>query len=85
MGNERQVVRRRRAWPPEAVLDKPQPLVDQRLFSHSVISPLRYPGAKRQLVPVIEGLIAANIRPRDCSSSPFAAEPQPHSGCWARG
>ena len=55
---------RRTPWPAEAVRDKPQlPLSDAQLFTHSVISPLRYPGAKRQLVPVIEGLITANIPP----------------------
>ncbi|WP_330435184.1 DNA adenine methylase [Streptomyces sp. NBC_00825] len=36
-----------------------------------MISPLRYPGAKRQLVPVIEGLIAANIPPPGLLVEPF--------------
>ncbi|MFJ5835172.1 DNA adenine methylase [Streptomyces shenzhenensis] len=36
-----------------------------------MISPLRYPGAKRQLVPVIEGLIAANIPPPRLLVEPF--------------
>ncbi|WUK89332.1 DNA adenine methylase [Streptomyces sp. NBC_00358] len=71
MGNKRGVARRRSPWPPEAVLDKPDPLGDQSLFGHSVISPLRYPGAKRQLVPVIEGLIVANIPPPRLLVEPF--------------
>lgn len=71
MGIKRGVTRRRSSWPAEAVLDKPEPLVDQSLFNRSVISPLRYPGAKRQLVPVIEGLIAANIPPPRLLVEPF--------------
>ncbi|MFD8301522.1 DNA adenine methylase [Streptomyces sp. NPDC059690] len=71
MDNKRGVARRRSPWPPDAALDKPQPLGDQALFSHSVISPLRYPGAKRQLVPVIEGLIVANIPPPRLLVEPF--------------
>ena len=63
---------RRTPWPAEAVRDKPQlPLSDAQLFTHSVISPLRYPGAKRQLVPVIEGLITANIPPPRLLLEPF--------------
>ncbi|MFF9109037.1 DNA adenine methylase [Streptomyces sp. NPDC014805] len=71
MGNKRGGASRRRSWPPETVLDKPTTLGDQSLFNHSVISPLRYPGAKRQLVPVIEGLIAANIPPPRLLVEPF--------------
>ncbi|NYF40932.1 DNA adenine methylase [Streptosporangium sandarakinum] len=52
-------------------MDKPLPLADDQLFRHSVISPLRYPGAKRQLVPVIEELIAANIPPPRLLVEPF--------------
>ncbi|MGC5022588.1 DNA adenine methylase [Micromonospora sp. DT47] len=71
MGSQQQAATRRTPWPPEAVLDKPSPLVDEALFRHSVISPLRYPGAKRQLVPVIESLIRANVPPPRLMVEPF--------------
>ncbi|MEV4216811.1 DNA adenine methylase [Nonomuraea sp. NPDC049725] len=71
MGNAKQAPMRRKPWPPDAVLDKPTPLQDARLFRNSVISPLRYPGAKRQLVPVIESLINANVPPPRLLLEPF--------------
>jgi DNA adenine methylase len=71
MGGEGKASARRRPWPTDAVLDKPSLLTDEQLFRHSVISPLRYPGAKRQLVPVIEDLIAANIPPPRLIVEPF--------------
>jgi len=36
------------------------------------ISPLRYPGSKRQLVPVIESLVKANVPPPKLFVEPFA-------------
>jgi DNA adenine methylase len=71
MGIQQKVPARRQPWPPDAVQDKPHPLEDGALFQHSVISPLRYPGAKRQLVPVIESLIDANIPPPRLLVEPF--------------
>lgn len=71
MGSKRKVPVRRKPWAPDAVLDKPHPLSDESLFQRSVISPLRYPGAKRQLVPVIESLIDANIPPPRLLVEPF--------------
>ncbi|MEZ0108639.1 DNA adenine methylase [Catenulispora sp. EB89] len=59
------------AWPAGAVLQNPASLSDTKLFGFSVISPLRYPGAKRQLVPVIETLIAGNIPPPKLLVEPF--------------
>lgn len=52
-------------------MDKPTPLTDQALFRHSVVSPLRYPGAKRQLVPIIESLARANFPPPRLFVEPF--------------
>lgn len=62
----RQVNRlRRRPWPAATVLDTPKAVSDGRLFQHSVVSPLRYPGAKRQLVPIMELIVRANVpRPK---------------------
>ncbi|MEU8194405.1 DNA adenine methylase [Microbispora amethystogenes] len=71
MGDKQKTPLRRSPWPSQSVLDKPLPLADDQLFRHSVISPLRYPGAKRQLVPVIEELIAANIPPPRLLVEPF--------------
>ncbi len=71
MGNAKKRPARRKPWSSEAVLDKPGALVDDGLFRNSVISPLRYPGAKRQLVPVIELLINANIPPPRLLLEPF--------------
>lgn len=62
---------RRSAWPLSAVTDKPTPLTDEPLFRHSVVSPLRYPGAKRQLVPIIESLARANFPPPRLFVEPF--------------
>lgn len=36
-----------------------------------VISPLRYPGSKRQLVPIIESLVKANVPPPKLFVEPF--------------
>jgi DNA adenine methylase len=52
-------------------LDKPGPLPDRRFFDQSVVSPLRYPGAKRQLTTVIESLIRANVPPPRLFVEPF--------------
>ncbi|MEV6867052.1 DNA adenine methylase [Streptosporangium subroseum] len=53
------------------MLDKPLPLHNPDFFKKSVVSPLRYPGAKRQLVPVIESLIQANVPPPRLFIEPF--------------
>ncbi|WP_285904773.1 DNA adenine methylase [Paractinoplanes hotanensis] len=46
-------------------MEAPQAVADERLFRHSVVSPLRYPGAKRQLVPIMEFIVRANVpRPK---------------------
>lgn len=60
-----------RPWSPDAVLDKPKDLTDPRFFDQSVLSPLRYPGAKRQLTPVIESIIRANVPPPRLLVEPF--------------
>lgn len=46
-------------------------LFEESLLRSPYLSPLRYPGAKRQLVPVIQGLIAANIPPPTLFVEPF--------------
>ena len=52
---------RRKPWPDTEADQKPEfALADVGFWSHSVLSPLRYPGAKRQLVPVVEKLVRAN-------------------------
>jgi DNA adenine methylase len=52
-------------WPSHAALDKPKHgLDDSRLFAQSVVSPLRYPGAKRQLYGALQTIINANVPPR---------------------
>lgn len=52
---------RRKPWDTSKAFEKPEHVLsDTSFWSHSVISPLRYPGAKRQLVPLIEELIRAN-------------------------
>ncbi|MGW0435335.1 DNA adenine methylase [Micromonospora sp. NPDC003197] len=71
MDRERKKPLRRKSWPPDTVLDKPAPLADEALYARSVISPLRYPGAKRQLVAVIEALIRANVPPPRLVIEPF--------------
>ncbi|MET7427218.1 DNA adenine methylase [Dactylosporangium sp. NPDC005555] len=59
------LARRRKPWAPDEVEVKPRPVTDPQIFSQSVISPLRYPGAKRQLVPIIEQIVKGNVpRPR---------------------
>ncbi len=60
-----------RPWPPDAVLDKPEDLDDPKFFDQSVLSPLRYPGAKRQLTRVIESIIRANVPPPRLLVEPF--------------
>ena len=68
---ERKTVRHK-PWPAEAVLDKPRhQLTDSALFSHSVVSPLRYPGAKRQLFNALETIIDANVPPPRLLVEPF--------------
>lgn len=63
---------RRRPWPADSVLDKPcQDLSDGRLYTHSVVSPLRYPGAKRQLFVTLRDLIKANVPPPRLLLEPF--------------
>lgn len=55
---------RRKPWPAEAVLGKPRhELNDSALFARSVVSPLRYPGAKRQLFHALRTIISANVPP----------------------
>ncbi|MEU4411390.1 DNA adenine methylase [Streptosporangium sp. NPDC023963] len=46
-------------------------MFDPDFFKQSIVSPLRYPGAKRQLVPVIEGIIKANVPPPRLLVEPF--------------
>lgn len=67
----RRYLPRRTPWAPANVLDKPGALADRRFFDQSVVSPLRYPGAKRQLTPVIEELIHANVPPPRLFVEPF--------------
>jgi len=64
--------RRRKPWPPDAALDKPKyGLEDSRLFAQSVVSPLRYPGAKRQLYRALQTIISANVPPPRLFVEPF--------------
>lgn len=58
-------------WPPAQVEVKPELVDDPRQYSASVVSPLRYPGAKRQLVPIIERIIAGNVPPPRLFVEPF--------------
>ncbi|GHJ49056.1 DNA methyltransferase [Catellatospora sp. TT07R-123] len=53
------------------MLDKPGDLADWELLPHSVVSPLRYPGAKRQLGPVIAEVVKANVPPPRLLLEPF--------------
>lgn len=63
---------RRRPWPADAVLDKPRrELADSQLYTHSVVSPLRYPGAKRQLFMTLRDLIETNVPPPRLLLEPF--------------
>lgn len=62
---------RRKPWTPQDVFDKPEELGDPSFFAQSVVSPLRYPGAKRQLTPVIQDLIRANVPPPRLFVEPF--------------
>ncbi|MEU7753471.1 DNA adenine methylase [Micromonospora sp. NPDC049171] len=43
------------------MLDKPDAHTDPAFFRQAILSPLRYPGAKRQLVPIIKLLIGENV------------------------
>lgn len=70
-GSSPQRAARRTPWTPADVRDKPGPLTDSRFFEQSVVSPLRYPGAKRQLTPVIENMIRANVPPPRLFVEPF--------------
>ncbi|WP_346125517.1 DNA adenine methylase, partial [Micromonospora coerulea] len=62
---------RLKPWDPDEVEVKPGPVSDEKAFSQSVISPLRYPGAKRQLVPIIEQIIKGNVPPPRLFAEPF--------------
>lgn len=63
---------RRKPWPSDAALDKPKhELSDSPLFGHSVVSPLRYPGAKRQLFHALRTVISANVPPPRLLVEPF--------------
>ncbi|MGC4749025.1 DNA adenine methylase [Micromonospora sp. DT201] len=62
---------RRQPWPSSQVICKPGNLSSDRLFAQSVVSPLRYPGAKRQLVPIVEQIIRANFPPPTLLLEPF--------------
>jgi DNA adenine methylase len=63
---------RRTPWPAEAVLDKPRhDLDDAALFAQSVVSPLRYPGAKRQLFHALRTILNASVPPPQLLVEPF--------------
>lgn len=63
---------RRKPWPSDAALDKPKyGLDDYRLFAQSVVSPLRYPGAKRRLYQALQTIINANVPPPRLFIEPF--------------
>lgn len=65
---------RTRAWPTTtAGSGAPSlPVPDPHFFSGvGAISPLRYPGSKRQLVPIIESLVKANVPPPKLFVEPF--------------
>lgn len=64
---------RRRPWGADEAFEKPTfEVADPRFWDQSVLSPLRYPGAKRQLVPLIEQLVRANaILPPRLLVEPF--------------
>jgi DNA adenine methylase len=71
LAGERKTVRPK-PWPAEAVLDKPKhELSDTALFAQSVVSPLRYPGAKRQLFHALRTIISANVPPPRLLVEPF--------------
>ncbi|MFJ1458681.1 DNA adenine methylase [Nocardia sp. N2S4-5] len=54
------------------MLDKPwYGLADAVLSTHSVVSPLRYPGAKRQLFVTLTDIIKANVPPPRLLLEPF--------------
>lgn len=59
---------RRRA---ERAAKEPRPLASPEKWERSVVSPLRYPGAKRQLVTHIQDLIQANVPPPRLLVEPF--------------
>ena len=56
----------RRPWTSD-----PPPLSDPDAFRGAVLSPLRYPGAKRQLLPFIRALADAEVYPVDLLVEPF--------------
>jgi DNA adenine methylase len=71
LAGERKTVRHR-PWPAETVLDKPKyELDDAQLFAQSVVSPLRYPGAKRQLFHALRTIINTNVPPPRLLVEPF--------------
>nr|WP_285631672.1 DNA adenine methylase [Actinoallomurus iriomotensis] len=71
LAGERKTVRRR-PWPADTVRDKPRyELSDTALFAQSVVSPLRYPGAKRQLFHALRTIISANVPPPRLLIEPF--------------
>ncbi|WJK33172.1 DNA adenine methylase [Solwaraspora sp. WMMA2065] len=67
----RAIPKRVRPWPADEVLNKPSAITNEKLFNQAVLSPLRYPGAKRQLVPIIESLVRANVPPPRLLLEPF--------------
>lgn len=72
--NDGQPRYRTRAWPAKAAgSGKPgRPVGNAHFFEGvGVISPLRYPGSKRQLVPIIESLVKANVPPPKLFVEPF--------------
>lgn len=71
LASERKILRRK-PWPADAVRDKPKhDLSDAALFAQSVVSPLRYPGAKRQLFHALRTIISANVPPPRLLVEPF--------------
>jgi DNA adenine methylase len=62
---------RRVPWSPDDAAGKPGAVSDVAAFSQSVVSPLRYPGAKRQLVPIVEQIINGNVPPPRLFVEPF--------------
>lgn len=63
---------RRAPWPLAKSADKPgEALADPAIYKHSVVSPLRYPGAKRQLVGVLAELLQRNLQHTRLFIEPF--------------
>ncbi|WP_170323560.1 DNA adenine methylase [Cryptosporangium phraense] len=70
-GPPEQPVARRTPWDPDDVRNKPGPIENESQFAQSVVSPLRYPGAKRRLVPAIETIVQGNVPPPRLMIEPF--------------